>query len=196
MNVPRIECGWRTLLLDPPWPYEQKLTAEDARGGAKKHYESMSIGEIASLPIADIAAEDCQLWLWTTNSHLPAAFPLLEAWGFTYRSTCTWVKGREDGPIQIGLGYWLRGATEHLLLASRGDARRKLRGEHGATGMAWSTVIHARKGKHSEKPEASYRMIEAMSEEPRLELFARKRRPHWASFGNQLESGMQAKLEF
>jgi N6-adenosine-specific RNA methylase IME4 len=94
--------------------------------------------------------------------------------------------------VQFGLGYWLRGATEHLLLATTGNPRGKLR--HWSTGNSITTFLPAPRGAHSEKPEASYQRIEAMSEEPRLELFGRRRRPNWITWGDQLEEMMQSRL--
>ncbi len=196
-NIPRVAGGYRTILADPPWPYDQPLTGH-ARGGALKHYDTMTIDDIKALPVAALAAVDCQLWLWTTNSHLHEAFHVIEAWGFEYRGRREWVKGHASGGklvLEIGLGYWIRGASESLLLATRGNPRSKLTGPHGATGLAISSVLLAEKGEHSAKPERSYIDIEAMSEEPRLELFARRRREGWTSWGDQLEPGKQTRLD-
>lgn len=198
IEIPRIEGGYRTILADPAWPYKQKLISGKARGGAEKHYEVMTIDDIQNLPVGSVAAKDCQLWLWTTNTHLHSAFHAIEHWGFTFKTCCTWVKGHVEGNrfvIQFGLGYWMRGATEHLLLAVKGNPREKFNGPNGATGLNYSTVIFAERGEHSAKPEASYRMIEAMGEEPRLELFARKRREGWTQWGLGLESELQARID-
>ncbi|MGH8580657.1 MAG: MT-A70 family methyltransferase [Gammaproteobacteria bacterium] len=103
---------FRTIVADPPWAYE--LRSEDLTHRGRPCYPSMSLAEIVALPVATFAHEDAMLWLWTTNTHLPAAFGVVESWGFTYKTTLTWAK---DGP---GLGDWLRGQTEHCLLAVRG----------------------------------------------------------------------------
>lgn len=155
----------------------------------------MSNEEIMALPIGDVAAQDCQLWLWATNTHLPVAFDITKAWGFRYITTATWIKNR------LGLGYWLRGRTEQLILAVRGSPRGKMIGPNGATGFAWDTLIDEREiefdhtalvlgavRQHSRKPDSAYDMIEALSEEPRLELFARRKRTGWAAWGNEVDS--------
>ena len=134
-ELPRIKGGWRTILIDPPWKYKQKLTAEKTRGGAEKHYQTMTIEEIMALPIGEASAQDCQLWLWTTNTFLHDAFHIIEKWNFQYRTMVTWVK------THFGLGYWLRGQTEHLILATNGNPRTKFIGPNGATGLNYSTVI-------------------------------------------------------
>jgi len=189
-TIPYVDGGYRTILIDPPWPYEQKLDVEKTRGGAQKHYESLTLEEIESLHPEQFANDDCQLWLWVTNTHLPFFSRLLDAWKFEYRTMRTWVKGRVERDrliIHFGLGYWLRGATEHLILATRGNPRSKFDGPHGATGGNISTVILASREEHSKKPEESYVDIERMSNEPRLELFARKKRNGWTTWGDQLE---------
>ena len=174
---------YRTIMADPPWPYRQPLgrgrrAGELARGGLP--YSALSVEEIAAFPIGDLSAPDCMCWLWSTNSHLHEAFHVLEEWGFTYKTMVTWDKGR------IGLGYWLRGATEHLLLGIKGNPRSRMKGPHGATGMAWSTIIREPPQAHSVKPQAAYDMAEALGEPPRLELFARRRRLGWDAWGNQV----------
>lgn len=190
-DIPKTPGGWRTVLVDPPWPYDQKLTGRKTRGGAEKHYETLSIEEIASLPFPDLLAEDAMVWLWTTNTHLHHAFHVLEAWGVQYKVMGTWTKKR------FGLGYWLRGKTEHLLLGVRGNPRVRYEGPHGAMGSPWSTLIEGLApddgfllwGKwrgHSVKPRSSYEMIEAIGEPPRLELFARRKRDRWSVWGQEV----------
>lgn len=169
---------YRTIQADPPWPYRQKLDRPTVRGGVK--YPTMTIEEILALPVAEWADTDCQCWLWTTNSHLHEAFHVLGAWGFRYITTCTWVK------TKMGLGYWLRGKTEHLLLGVKGSPRSKFMGNHGESGYDFSTFIYAPPKGHSQKPAAAYDMIEALSEEPRLELFGRRFRLGWDVLGDEV----------
>ncbi len=196
MEIPEVRGGYRTILIDPPWPYKQKLVGK-ARGGAEKYYETMSLKDIEALPIFQLGAEHCQLWLWTTVSHTHEAFHILEAWRFRYVSQRVWVKGRVEGSKLVshfGLGYWIRGQHEILLLAVKGNPRSKLKGPKGATGLNIASVILAPRAKHSEKPEQSYQDIERMSEEPRLELFARKGREGWNGWGDELKGWIQRRL--
>lgn len=169
---------YKTILADPPYPYRQKLDRATTRGGLK--YPTMTIEEIMRIQVQEWSDKDCQCWLWTTNSHLHDAFHILEAWGFRYITMATWVK------TKMGLGYWLRGKTEHLLLGVRGSPRSKFIGPHGSSGYDWSTFMHAPPQGHSQKPQCSYDMIEALSEEPRLELFGRKYRLGWETWGDEL----------
>ena len=188
-TFPRGPFG--AIIADPPWPYEQRLgrgqaVGDSTRGGLP--YESMTLEEIRALPVGQVAARDCALLLWTTNTHLPVAFSLLEGWGFTYKTTLTWVKDR------IGLGYWLRGISEHALLAVKGNPRRKFTGPHGASGKAWSTVIHAPRREHSQKPGEVWVMVEDLFDGPYLELFARHHRQRWLAWGDQVPVWTQNTL--
>lgn len=160
---------WRTLLVDPPWPFEKSST----RGAAMRHYAATTLEDLAALPVGELAADDgCHLYLWSTNAHLPNAFELISAWGFTFRTVITWVKPG------LGVGSWFRGTTEHILFATRGNLPLS-RADLG-------THFEGPRGRHSEKPEASYRLIEAASPAPRIELFARNVRPGWTAWGDEI----------
>jgi N6-adenosine-specific RNA methylase IME4 len=166
---------FRTILADPPWDIQQK----GARG-AEIHYDLMTLDQIKAMPVADLAAPDSHLWLWTTNASLRDAYDVAEAWGFTVRSPLTWIKFR------LGLGNYLRNATEHLLLCTRGKAPVNFR--------AQPTWINAPVQDHSHKPEEQYALVERISSGPYLELFARRRpssNAPWAVWGNEIASDVR-----
>ncbi|WP_018599356.1 MT-A70 family methyltransferase [Mycobacterium sp. 155] len=158
-----------TILIDPPWNVEQGTTL-----GAHRHYSVMSVPRIKELPVAELAAPNGHLWLWVTNATLRIGYDVIEAWGFTPRSPLTWVKPR------VGLGNYLRNATEHLILGTRGRAPVKFR--------AQATWVFAPRQDHSHKPEEQYAIIERVSNGPYLELFARRRQPGWHVWGNEIDS--------
>jgi len=160
---------FRTVLADPPWDVQQK----GARG-AQAHYELMSVAQVAAMPVGDLVAADAHCWLWVTNASLRAGYEVLEAWGFIPRSPLTWIKPR------LGLGNFLRNATEHLILGTRGDAPVRFR--------AQPTWMFAPLQDHSHKPEEQYAVIERVSQGPFLELFARRRQPGWAVWDNEIAS--------
>lgn len=182
---------YAVIVADPPWPYQQilgrgKRNEDTTRGGLP--YTPMGIDEIATVPVASIAGPDSMLWLWTTNSHIHEALHVMEAWGFLYKTMATWPK------TQFGLGYWLRGQTEHCLLGVKGNPRKRMIGPHGATGTAWSTLLPVSKRlAHSQKPGALMDMAEEMGEEPRIELFARSQRLGWESWGLEIPVAIQRK---
>jgi N6-adenosine-specific RNA methylase IME4 len=128
---PELPTGpFQVIVADPPWRYES---------GNSLPYPTMDIEEIKSMPVSEIADENSILWLWTTNAHLRVAFEVLEAWGFEYKTLLTWVKDR------MGTGEWLRGQTEHCMLAVRGKPVF-LNGNH-------TTVLETARREYSRKPE-------------------------------------------
>lgn len=166
------ELKFRTILADPPWDIQQKGVR-----GAEMHYDLMSLAQIKAMPIADLAEDDAHLWLWVTNATLRHGYDVAEAWGFTVRSPLTWIKFR------LGLGNYLRNATEHVLFATRGRAPVNFNSQ--------PTWINAPVQDHSHKPEEQYAIIERVSSGPYLELFARRRPPStspWAVWGNEIDS--------
>ena len=100
------------IVIDPAWRYELRQGQTGRRNTTP--YPTMSLEEIKGLPVQDLSAADSILWLWTTNSHLPDAFEIVREWGFQYKVLLTWVKNR------LGTGHWLRGRTEHCLMAVKG----------------------------------------------------------------------------
>jgi ParB/RepB/Spo0J family partition protein len=155
---------FQVIVADPPWRYES---------GNNLPYPTMGIEEIMGLAASDIADEDAILWLWTTNAHLRVAFDVVKSWGFEYKTLLTWVKDR------MGTGEWLRGQTEHCLLATRGKPVF-IHGNH-------TTVLKALRREHSRKPEEFYILVEATCPGSKVELFARQARAGWQAFGNQTD---------
>jgi len=187
---------FQTIVVDPPWRYRVdmgKPAKPHGRRWAEDVYPTMSNIEIMALPINSLAAENCHLYLWVTNPRLygerqnvkPQITPhdIIEAWGFTYKTCLTWVK------TQIGLGSYFRGRTEHVLFAVRGDLRIEPSNRKANTiiteedGVAFIAPRGA--GGHSSKPEAFYDMIQAISPPPYLEVFARRQRLGWETWGNE-----------
>ena len=164
------EKKYSVILADPPWDVQQK-----GAYGAERHYSLMSLERIKALPVEDLAANDAHLWLWVTNATLREGYDVMESWGFTPRSPLTWIKPR------FTLGVYLRNATEHLILGTRGKAPVKFKSQ--------PTWMFAPLQDHSHKPEEQYAVIERVSGEgPRLELFARRRQPGWDVWGNEVDS--------
>jgi N6-adenosine-specific RNA methylase IME4 len=134
----------------------------------------MSTDDIKALRVSGIADANAILWLWTTNAHLRAAFEVVDAWGFEYKTLLTWIKDR------MGTGDWLRAQTEHCLLAVRGKPVF-VSGQH-------TTALEAARREHSRKPEEFYRLVENTCPGSKVELFARAERPGWQAFGDQVSS--------
>lgn len=172
-NKPKgVPDKFRTILADPPWDIHQQ-----GAKGAGRHYRLMTLERIKAMPVADLAEDDAHLWLWVTNATLREGYEVADAWGFTVRSPLTWIKFR------LGLGAYLRNATEHLLFATRGKAPVQFRSQ--------PTWINAPVQEHSVKPAEQFAVIERVSPGPYLELFARRRPPSrapWFVWGNEVAS--------
>jgi N6-adenosine-specific RNA methylase IME4 len=171
---------YRTIVADPPWAYEHFQPSQWAgrEWRPEKPYPSMSVDEIAALRVADLAAADARLFLWTTNRYLPDAFTVLAAWGFRYRQAVTW---RKTGNVSPFPGHIAPQHSEHLLVAARGNP--------GRMGLFPSSVIDGPKpavaGGHSRKPDVFADLIETASPGPYLEMFARQQRLGWDTWGNE-----------
>ncbi|MEN6565889.1 MAG: MT-A70 family methyltransferase [Veillonellales bacterium] len=183
---------YSTIYADPPW---MERGGGKIKRGADRHYKLMTTKDIMALPIiSNIAADNCHLYLWTTNNFLPDALKVMAAWGFTYKTMITWVKSEYygEGTFKLqnaGLGQYYRGLTEHCLFGIKGCLPYKidpmtLKRQQG------KTAFIAPRTHHSEKPPEMRQMIEKVSYEPRIELFARERFTGWDVWGNEISSNI------
>lgn len=143
----------------------------------------MPIEDIKALPVSELAAEDCALFLWITMPMLHEAWGVMEAWGFRFVTAAfVWVKlSRKSNTVFWGPGHWTRANAELCLLATRGRPKRRARNVH--------QVIISHVQEHSWKPDEARRRIETlMGDVPRVELFARRPAPGWDVWGNEVES--------
>lgn len=166
--TPPLPTGvYDVIYADPPWCYE---FSETQQRQIENKYQTMSLDKICDLkvPIADNAV----LFLWATAPKLEEALQVLNAWRFSYRTCAVWNKE------VIGMGYWFRGQHELLLVGARGDFPRP------EPSRRISSVITKRRGKHSQKPDLIYDIIEKMCpERSYLELFSRSKRDGWTMWG-------------
>lgn len=184
---------YNTIYADAPWP---EYGGGKIKRGADRHYELMTVKQIMALPVQNISNENCHLYLWVTNNYLKAGLQVMEAWGFTYKSKITWVKGEvnADGTFKLqnaGLGQYYRGLDEVCLFGVKGCLPYKLSPE--GKRLQGKTVLIAPRGKHSEKPEEMRQMIEKVSHGPYIELFARKETLGWDVWGNEVNSVIDLK---
>lgn len=164
LAVEPIKGKFRTLCVDVPWQFQS--TQEKCQ----QTYASLSQKELLALPVSSWADENAHLFLWTTNHDLRSAFELMEAWGFKYQTMITWIK---EPPI--GLGLYFRNSTEHILFGTRGRLLTRARNI--------PTHFIAPKSTHSAKPDLSYEIIEKASYPAFLDVFARKERRGWTTWG-------------
>lgn len=179
---------YRTIVADPPWEYgasrgfswrEGRLSGER---GPMLTYPTMMVAEIAELPVAEIAEPDAHFYLWTTQRYLWDARDIIRAWGFEPSTVLTWCKP----PTGFSLGGTFGKASEFVVFARRGRLASLSR-----TNRDW---WEWRRREHSAKPEAFLDIVEQISPGPYLELFARRQRLGWDTWGNEAFDHLGARL--
>lgn len=166
-----------TIVADPPWQFKDSLPGPGR--GASKHYGCMSLMDLRRLPEQLLAAPDCRLFLWRVASMQQEALDLMAAWGFELKSELVWVKTTASGKMHFGMGRQVRASHETCLIGVRGKPER--------LSASVRSVFQAAVGKHSEKPDEFYGLVQDLSPGPYLELFARRRRDGWTQHGDELE---------
>lgn len=167
---------YNTIVADPPWQYPEGWPPFGERDRDQSlrsalPYSGLSVGEIAALPVRELATAGCHLYLWTTNRYLRDSFDVLTAWGFRYGQTLVWCKP----PRGIGPGGRFTITTEFVLLGSTGP--QTMRDRVDSTWWLWN------RGSHSTKPAGFYDHVERVSDGPYVELFARQPRLGWDHWG-------------
>lgn len=205
MSTPNAAFGsYRTVVIDPPWPMPEtgRTTRGETdskgvyqakggrlvdgtwwgrhRGGSVKlPYETMTLEEIAALPVADLAERDAHLYVWTTNRFIEQTYEIVRGWKFRPAQLLVWAKP----PMGVGFGGAFTTTTEFILFARRGTLPHAARQDSSWWG--WSRPYENGHIAHSAKPEAFLDLVEQVSPEPRLEMFARRDRLGWDTWGNE-----------
>jgi len=176
-----------TILVDPPWQFQNRTGKVAPEHKRLSRYQTLTLEEIKRLPVADAADDISHLFLWVPNALLPWGIEVMQAWGFQYKSNIVWHKIRKDGGSDgRGVGFYFRNVTELMLFGIRGKNARTLK-----PGRTQVNYLCSRKREHSRKPDEQYRILEACSRGPYLELFARGERDGWACWGNQADECYQ-----
>lgn len=181
------------VLADCPWHFQPYSHIGPTAPDRAPRYNTMRVQDIAALPVHQLAAPDCALFMWGIWVMLPQVLRVISDWGFSYK-TCAfnWSKAdvsqidmfHDNAETQLGLGYWVRQDSEFCLLATRGRPKRRSASVHQG--------IIERRREHSRKPDCVHRRIEQLVDGPYLELFARQRRPNWSSWGDEVEKFSRA----
>lgn len=174
------------VLADPPWNYNNA----GCRGAAENEYPTMTDEAICDLPVSELAADNAALFMWTTWPKLQQGLDVIKAWGFDYVTGLPWIKvvgipstnlwGELVFKAQYGVGFWVRGCTEPLLIARRGNVSPA---SGDLVGLLSENL------RHSRKPENVYHIAERLPG-PYVELFARRPRAGWDSWGNQITNNV------
>ena len=168
------------IYADPPW-YFKTYSNKGKDKSPEKHYSCMSLSDIISLPVSELAKDDAVLLMWVVDPLLDQAFKVIDAWGFKYKTvgfTCAKTNRTKMG-FFTGLGYWTRGNPEMCLLATKGKPKR--------ISKSVPQLVVSERREHSRKPDIMYNHVENLLQGPYVELFARTKRPGWDSWGNQTD---------
>lgn len=178
------------IMADPPWRFELYSERGEEKS-AQAHYDTMSLDDIAALPVRDLGRPDSVLWLWGTWPLLPAQIEIVAAWGYRFVTGGVWHKRTVNGKSAFGTGYRLRSACEPFLIGVSGEPE---------TAKSVRNVVEGVVREHSRKPPEAYRAAERLvmgeqtfetfrAERGRdcrlVELFSRESRAGWACWGNE-----------
>ena len=179
---------YRTIVADPPWEYGKSRGFKWRKGrpsgerGPMLAYSTMSVGEIADMPVSEIAAADAHLYVWTTQRYIWEMREIIRSWGFEPSTILTWAKP----PTGFALGGAFGKASEFCVFAKRGHLEALSRTNRDW--WEWS------RGEHSAKPEAFMDIVEQVSPGPYVELFSRRARLGWDVWGNESLAGGEVEV--
>lgn len=179
IDIYNTDKKYNIIYADPPWKYRDKATA--GRRGAIYKYPTMSINEICNLPIRNISADNCALFIWTTAPMIDKCFDVIRNWGFDYKTIAfVWIKqNKKSKSLFWGMGNWTRANAEICLLATKGKPQRISASVH--------SVIVSPIEQHSKKPdETRKRIVDLLGDQSKIELFARHQSDGWDCWGNEV----------
>ena len=188
--------SYSIIYADPPWSFGNRMYSSnknDHHREISRAYDVMSTADICALNVKGITNDDCVLFMWTTDAHIPDALEVMKAWGFKYKTVAfIWQKKEKSGKQTCFMGQWTMKNCEIVLLGTKGKMSKYLISRK---------VRQLQEGvrerdKHSKKPDIFRRRIVEMfgNELPKIELFARSRADGWDAFGNEIEGGVVLPL--
>lgn len=173
---------YKVIVVDPPWSIRKTgVRSSRPNQGTTLSYNTMSLADIANLPINKLADQESSIcFLWTIQKMLPQSFSIMIRWGFNYKLTMTWDKG--NGIVLGGFHY----RSEFIIVGTIGKWNTFMEKP------ACPSVFQAKSLYHSAKPDYFYILAENFGE-PRIDMFARKKRGGWDSWGDEVESDIELK---
>jgi len=170
------QFSYDLIAIDPAWDFETYSEKGEAKG-PRAQYDTMTVEEIAALPVGHLARGDCLLLCWATIPLLDRQLEIVKGWGFAYKSAIIWKKVFRSGKIAMGPGYRVRSMAEVVILATVGNPQHK----------AFPGIFDGVRREHSRKPEAFYDLVESRCPKLtfRADIYVRQTRPGWEGFGNE-----------
>jgi N6-adenosine-specific RNA methylase IME4 len=161
-----------TIVIDPPWDME-KIKRDVRLNQVAFDYPTMTEDELCQFSVRDMATEDCHLFCWATQHHLPLALRLLEAWGFKYVFLMTWHK--PGGYQPHGLPQF---NSEFVVYGRCGAPKFR-------DTQAFNTCFQGERREHSRKPDVFYDTVRRVTVDGRIDVFSREKREGFEQYGNE-----------
>ena len=165
---------WKCIVIDPPWPI-QKIERDVRPNQVELAYPTMTIDEIGGIDLP--TADDCHVWLWTTQKYLPSAFDILRGWGLKYVVTFVWHKPGGFQPVSLP-----QYNCEFALYARKGSPMF-------FDTKSFPTCFNASRGDHSEKPQEFYDVVQRVTEGRRLDMYNRRHIDGFEGWGKESPDG-------
>lgn len=169
--------AFKAIVADPPWSFGDMLPGK--KRGAAKNYPCMNVAQIGGFDLPELDT-DAVLFLWRVAAMQGEALDVVAMWGFQPKTEIVWYKQTKTGRPWFGMGRWTRAAHETCIVATRGKPVR--------LDASIRSVFTAQVGRHSEKPDEFFALVEKLCPGPYVELFARKARPGWTCYGNEINA--------
>ena len=117
--IPFPNKKYNIIYSDPAWQYK-----ENWGNGSNEHtYSTMKTDDIKNLPVKNITNDKAHLYLWVTNPFIKEGLEICKEWGFEYKTLITWIKTYKDGNPEMGMGYYFRSCTEHIIFVVKGKMK-------------------------------------------------------------------------
>jgi N6-adenosine-specific RNA methylase IME4 len=173
---PLLPLSYDVIVADPPWPFDL-YSSKGGRKSATAHYSTMTLDDIAALPVGTLAQRDAILLLWVTAPRLPDCQQVMRSWGFTYKTELVWRKTTRNAKVRMGPGYWARTMHESVLLGTIGRPSKF---------SAFPSLFDGLAREHSRKPDEFYRLVlKHTSGLRRADLFSRETRAGFDGWGDE-----------
>lgn len=175
IEIPVPKGKYSTIIVDPPWPDEFSQLGMNLNQ-TNGFYKAMTIEQIRTFSVpAKIAADNCNLFLWTNHTYLPDALEIVKAWGFKYHILLTWDK--ISGRSLFGFNR----RTEFVVYAYKGKIAVSQRGQ------LIDTLFTEKLHEHSYRPEAFYLTLLSCTPAPRIDIFSKEQRAGFDQYENQID---------
>jgi len=186
---------YRIIYADPPWNYGSKSAVNNSNGNESvelsEHYDSMTVGELCSLPVSEVVKDEAACFMWVTDSHLKEGIEVMESWGFEYKTIgFVWLKKTKKWNNCVNVAPWTLKSTEVCLFGTRG-AMTKYKKDNSV-----HQFIEAIREEHSKKPnEVRERIDKLFGDVNRVELFARQESENWDVWGNEVNKDLELLVD-